>query len=192
MEPKGISGLLSPYIKRIRIKAALEYIKEGMDILDIGSGFGEIINLLPENANYTGIEKDEYLFNYCKNKYPEKKFIQADAEEIVEDLREKFDIILLLSVLEHLKNPLKLLNSLSEKLKKNGRIIIYAPSPKAKYPIKIFSKLGILSKSAEEEHQNFFNLKDLEENLKNTGLKIIKCKNFFFGLTYLLVLEKFS
>jgi len=190
VKPAGISGILSPFVKRFRIKGALKYIKSGSDLLDIGCGFGEIIEYLPENVKYIGIEKDEYLWKYCKEKYKEKEIILGEAEEISKKLTSSFDVILLLSVIEHLKEPLDFLYLLKDLLKEKGKIIIYAPSPKAEKILFIFSKLGILSKIASKEHKNLFEASYLIEKLKEKGFKFIKKKNFFFGLSYLLVFEK--
>lgn len=190
MKPEGISGLFSPFVKKFRIKIALKYIEPGMEILDIGCGFGEIIKNLPEGSIYTGIEKDEYLFNFCKEKYPEKKFLFGNAEEIIFNLKEKFDIILLLSVIEHLKNPIQFLPLLEEKLKEKGKILIYSPSPKAKEILKFGSKVGILSKIAQEEHQNLLPSKELIKKMEKFSFALIYRKNFFLGLSYFLAFEK--
>lgn len=190
MKPEGISGLLSPFVKKFRIKIALKFIKEGMEVLDIGSGFGEIIKSLPSEINYTGIERDEFLFKYLKEKYPQRRFFSGDAELILEEIEGKFDLVLLLSVLEHLKNPEEFVNRLREKLKEKGKILIYTPSRKSKGILYFGSKLGLLSKIADQEHQNLFSKKDLIEKIEGYGFNLIFQKNFFFGLSYFLVFEK--
>lgn len=190
MKPEGISGLLSPFVKKFRIKIALKFIKEGMEVLDIGSGFGEIIKSLPSEINYTGIERDEFLFKYLKEKYPQRRFFSGDAELILEEIEGKFDLVLLLSVLEHLKNPEEFVNRLREKLKEKGKILIYTPSRKSKGILYFGSKLGLLSKMADQEHQNLFSKKDLIEKIEGYGFNLIFQKNFFFGLSYFLVFEK--
>lgn len=190
MKPEGISGLLSPFVKKFRIKIALKFLKAGMDVLDIGSGFGEIISFLPDGVNYTGIEKNEYLFNFCKEKYPEKRFIPQDAEEVIQEIEEKFDAVLLLSVIEHLKSPEDFLFKLKENIKERGKILIYTPSKKSKKIISLGSKLGLLSKIAGEEHQNLFSKKDLIEKIEGYGFNLIFQKDFFFGLSFFLAFEK--
>ncbi len=187
---KNISGILSPYVKKIRIKGSLKYIKEGNDVLDIGCGFGEIIRYLPKNVKYVGIEKDEYLWKYCKEKYKEREIILGEAEEIVKNLNSSFDVILLLSVIEHLKEPLDFLFFLKNLLKEKGKMVIYAPSPKSEKILFFCSKLGILSRVAEKEHKNLIEASHLVEKLKEKGFKFIRKKNFFFGLSYLILFER--
>ncbi|MEJ5166729.1 MAG: class I SAM-dependent methyltransferase [Thermoanaerobaculia bacterium] len=192
MKTEGISGLLSPFVKKFRIEIALKFIKEGMEVLDIGPGFGEIIKSLPSEVKYTGIERDEYLFKYLKEKYPQRKFISGDAELILEEIEGKFDVVLLLSVIEHLKNPEELINRLKEKLKEEGKILIYTPSRKAKGILYLGSKLGLLSKIAEGEHQKLFNKNDLIEKIEGLGFNLIFQKDFFLSLSLFLVFEKKS
>lgn len=159
-------------------------------MLDIGSGFGEIIKSLPAKVKYTGIERDEYLFNYLTEKYPERRFFFGDAELILGEIEGKFDLVLLLSVLEHLKNPEEFINRIKEKLKEKGEILIYTPSKKSKGILYLGSKLGLLSKIADQEHQNLFKKKDLIEKIESYGFHLIFQKNFFFGLSFFLVFEK--
>lgn len=190
MKPNGISGIASGYVKSFRIKAAIKYIGKNSNVLDIGCGFGEIIKFLPDETKYTGIERDEYLYNYCKEKYPEKNFIFGMAEKIINKIEDKFDVILLLSVIEHLNNPFEFILNLKNILKEKGKIIIYTPSPKAKIFLSIGSKIGILSKIAEKEHTDLIDFFKLKEKFIENGYEFILKKNYLFGLSYLIVFEK--
>lgn len=187
---RGISGVLSPLIKKIRIKKALKFIKSGDKILDIGAGFGEIIKFLPEGVNYTGIEKNDYLFNFLKESFKDKKFYFGDANEKINKIEDKFDVILLLSVIEHLENFENFLKTLKEKLKDNGKILIYSPSPFSKFFLNFFSKLGLLSRFAADEHKKIYSLKELKKILIGNGYEIKNEKKIFFGLSYFLTAYK--
>lgn len=190
MKPKGIDGIASGFVKKFRIKASLKYIEENSNVLDIGCGFAEIAEFLPEEIKYIGIEKDEYLFNYCKKKYPKKTFLFGSAEEIIKKLDDKFDVILLLSVIEHLNNPFKFILNLKNILKEKGKIIIYTPSKKAKIFLSIGSKIGILSKVAEKEHKSLIDFFKVKEILVQNGYKFVSKKNYLFGLSYIIIFEK--
>lgn len=53
-------------------------IKETSTILDIGSGTGEMVNLLSKNYNIHGVDKSEPMIKLSKTKFPNGKFINAD------------------------------------------------------------------------------------------------------------------
>ncbi len=190
MKEREISGILSYAVKKVRIKNALKFIKEGDFVLDIGCGFGEIIKEMPKNVIYEGIEKNGFLYNYCKEKYPERKFYFGDCREILKDIKNLYNVILLLSILEHLENPENLFEETFEKLKDKGKLIVYTPSKFAKFFLKIGSTLGFLSKMAKEEHKNLYNKRQVKNFGKIVGYEIIFEKDLFLGLSFLIVFEK--
>ncbi len=190
MKKNEISGIFSFAIKKVRIKNALKFIKKEDLVLDIGCGFGEIIKKMPKNVIYEGIEKNEFLFNYCKEKYPERKFYLGDCKEILKNLKNQYDVILLLSILEHLENPEDLFKKTFEKLKDKGKLIVYTPSKSAKFFLKLGSALCLLSKVAKEEHKNLYNKGEVKNFGKIAGYEIIFEKDFFLGLSFLIVFEK--
>lgn len=53
-------------------------IKKTSTILDIGSGTGEIVNILSKNFDIHGIDKSYSMIKLSKSKFPNSKFIHAD------------------------------------------------------------------------------------------------------------------
>ena len=53
-------------------------IKKTSTILDIGSGTGEIVNILSKNFDTHGIDKSDAMIKLSKTKFPNNKFINAD------------------------------------------------------------------------------------------------------------------
>jgi len=53
-------------------------IKKTSNILDIGSGSGEIVNLLSNDCNIQGIDKSNSMIQLAKSKFPNRNFINAD------------------------------------------------------------------------------------------------------------------
>ena len=93
-------------------------------ILDFGCGKGHFLTLCNKiNTNSYGVE----LNIENRNLLLEKKII---VKENVDDFEIKFDLIFLNHVLEHLSDPVKILNSLKDKLNPNGEIIIEVPHAK--------------------------------------------------------------
>ena len=103
-----------------------------LNILDFGSGSGVNIKMLSKfgfvNIYEPHIETKKYLKLKYKNK---KKF------KILEKINQnKFDLIVLADVLEHIKFDKKKLKELSKNLNKNGHILITVPAYKLLFSIK--------------------------------------------------------
>ena len=117
-----------------RIKWILENIESGQQILDLGCSQGIISILAAQKNNHVlgiDIEKDaiDFAENLISNKYVDTKdnvgFICADYYDY--HITEKFDVIIMTEVLEHLENPKGFIKKSVQNLKENGRIIITVP-----------------------------------------------------------------
>lgn len=99
------------------------------NILEVGAGNGDFSDkFITEKINsLTMTELDDYNFLYLKKKYKRFKKIKVIKKNIFK-IKKKFDVILYLHVLEHIKNDYKELKRASELLKKNGYLIILAPA----------------------------------------------------------------
>ncbi|GAG18980.1 unnamed protein product, partial [marine sediment metagenome] len=101
----------------------------------------------------------------------------------------KYDSIVMCAVLEHLKNPVKIIKHLKTHLNPKGRIIMTVPTKAAHIPLKIFS---ILDSSAPKEHikehiyRSFNSIKSMVEEC---NMKIIHHDYFQLRMNQLIVLE---
>jgi len=111
---------------------ANEYIcyQKNEKILDIGCGPADILNYLPKETDYTGIDMNkDYIMN-AQRKYPDKKFVCADittSDFVLEN--ELFDTVFFIGVQHHLSDSemeatLKFAKS---KVKKGGRLLALEP-----------------------------------------------------------------
>ena len=118
------------------IKYCLNFIKKYLkgDIAEIGAGCGSFTrHYLNENiASLTLTEKDEKNIDILNGKYINKKFITVTKKTIYE-LEKKFDTILYLHVLEHIKEDEKEIEEASKKIKNDGILIIMAPAHQKMY-----------------------------------------------------------
>ena len=109
----------------------LEYSKGCKNVLDIGCGRGEFLEVLKENGiNAKGIDIDEDMVNYCQSKGLNVE--KADAIEYLDNLEDKsLDGIFLDQVVEHLepKYLIKLLERCYKKLKFGYHIVIETVNP---------------------------------------------------------------
>jgi 2-polyprenyl-3-methyl-5-hydroxy-6-metoxy-1,4-benzoquinol methylase len=114
---------------------------------------------------------------------PEGKFISTKIEEFVPE--RKFDTILMINILEHVGDPVKILQKITEWLSDDGKLIIQVPNADA-LNRRLGVKMGLLSHSTdlsshdkEIGHQRMFNLETLINTVKNANLNIIKSGGFF-------------
>ena len=102
--------------------------QNGNKILDIGCGTARILNFLPKDVDYTGIDISSEYISKAKNIYKERgKFlnIKFDVDEI--NNLSDYDIVLLNGVLHHLTDyeAEKIIELANKALKPNGRLISY-------------------------------------------------------------------
>lgn len=95
---------------------------EGKNWLDFGTGYGAILDeLKPRAKTCCGLEPNLKQRTYLANKG------YTIYKSLPEISRQKFDVITLFHVFEHLSRPIETLVELKDRLNKNGRIIIEVP-----------------------------------------------------------------
>lgn len=103
------------------------YIKEGVSILDIGCYTADLLEVLPKVVDYYGIDTDEEALEIARERGA--KVFRADLEtQNIAVFNRKFDIIITSELLEHLKDPEKLLLQINDLLKENGVLLVSLPN----------------------------------------------------------------
>lgn len=148
------------------------------NILDLGCGNGSTLAWIKEK----GMCKNTYGIDISKECYEKKNidfYLNEDLEQSESFFKNiKFDIILILDVLEHLIDPDTFLKKVLNCLKKNGSIILCIPNIRHYSIFKnIFIKgdfhytdSGILDKT----HLRFYTKKSIIRFLANNNLTIKK------------------
>ncbi|ESA33022.1 methyltransferase type 11 [Leptolyngbya sp. Heron Island J] len=99
-------------------------------ILDIGCADGSLGQYLKDfDCHITGVDISIDMLSIAKNYCDESHVIDLDNEDISNTLEDKvFDVIVCADVLEHLKNPSKILLQIKKLLKSDGFIIASIPN----------------------------------------------------------------
>ena len=105
------------------------------------------------------------------------KTILLDIEKDVPSLDKKFDVIIFADILEHLRDPEKVLKRYLQFLKPNGKIVVSLPNI-ANWSIRIkllfgsfrYTETGILDKT----HLHFYTLQTAKDFLRNSGITLQK------------------
>ena len=119
------------------IKYCLSFIKKYIygDILEVGAGCGSFTrNYLDINSisSLTLTERDKKNIYILNSKFKKKKKIKV-LKRFTRKLNKKYNVILYLHVLEHIKNDYQEINEAVKKLKKSGFLIILAPAHSKMY-----------------------------------------------------------
>ena len=148
---------IDEFLKKEKIKKINKF-----KILDIGSGLGIFpYKMKKKNYNITGLDPDIKSCLHIK-KNLKIKCIHGDFLKI--SIKEKFNMITLNKVIEHVSDPTKMLNKAKKVLKKNGLIYIEVPDIKA----------SIKGKNREEFHIDHLHV--FSKNSLNFLTKKIKFK----------------
>jgi 2-polyprenyl-3-methyl-5-hydroxy-6-metoxy-1,4-benzoquinol methylase len=102
-------------------------------ILEIGPGVGEVLELLTKDLGYTNfaaIDISKEVVDYCNQLLPNSTQLVENSIEFLRNHKNKFDCIIMFHVLEHVpKSEIRsFLNAIYEALKENGVLLIEVPN----------------------------------------------------------------
>ncbi len=143
-------------------------------ILEVGPGIGNFTKLLSGYRNVTGIEiNTQYLSRATNNKNNKCTVGHGDIEKGKYFFKnKKFDTVVCLNVLEHIKDDEKALCNIYRLLNKNGVLILLVPSHNFLYS-KYDKLLG---------HYRRYNITDVRNKLSKCGFEKISARYFnWFG-----------
>ena len=160
-----------------QIRNILEHAKEGK-LLDLGCNDGYILwalNRYNKFIRMLGVDMDEKKIAHAQ-RYGFATFQCSTIEDF--ECHEKFDTITLINVLEHVDDPMTVLNKARTWLSRNGVLIIHVPNSEG-LNRRLGLKMGLIKSSHELSdrdvkvgHKRFFNQSLLKVMTENAGLKV--------------------
>lgn len=161
------------------------YLKAGTDsILEMGPAEGVMTDfLVPLAKDITIVEGSELFASDLKRRYP-----KADIHcSLFEDFHpeKKYDVIVMGHVLEHVEDPVAILEKAKDWLDDDGFIFAAVPNAHS-----IHRQAAVLMGLQEKEnsmseldwyhgHRRVYNIEEFNEDFMNAGLKIRKCGGYW-------------
>lgn len=184
--PDHISGLLSPFLRNRRFRAAQPYIGTGR-VLDIGCGTG-LLTAWVAPGSYLGVDLDEESIDIARHTHPGHAF-QTLTEFEAQPPTEPFDTIVGLAVIEHVPSPEGWLRQMAGLLKPNGRIVLTTPHPRYRRIHEFGASLRIFSKEGAEEHHILLDGELMRKTAAAAELELERTQRFLCGANQLFLLR---
>ena len=173
------------FFKEFRAEITINFLLENLknpkrkiNFLEIGSGQGFLMNAaLKTNWKIKGVDYQSEPIKKI-NKKVLSFFIENDPSKFINDSiknKDRFDIIVIQNVLEHVINPEKLISNLSKILNRNGILLLQVPidySPLQNLAMKE-KKINKEYWYSPPQHLNYFNIQNLKKFLKKSNFNII-------------------
>lgn len=160
----------------------IEHLVSRKNIFDVGAATGYFLNLARNRGWHTaGIEISEYAANLAKSKGHKVSCGQLPQVKI----EDKFDVVTMWDVLEHLDNPEKYLKIINRILvSDNGWLIINTINRESLWAKLLGSRWQLI---VPPEHLFYYSKKSLELLLEQTGFEIERIKSVGkkFSLSYI-------
>lgn len=169
-------------------------VKNGIhpEFLDYGFGGGTFVKMIAEKGfKITAAEVNEYkckrLTNYSKEKHLSIDTVNLSEMPCEKLGKDRYDVITLFQVLEHIPDPLQLLRSLFSTQKTGGILYLECPNNDAFY-LKVknmvrsyFKRENFYNSLNPPQHIHGFNRLSLSKILKMSGYKPIEIKDYAYG-----------
>lgn len=173
--------ILHWYPERIIAKTS-----KNSNVLELGIGHGYSCSLF-ENyyADYTVIEGSEDMISKYKNdkNSTKAKIIHSYFENF--EKKEKYDVVIMGFILEHVDNPDLILKKFKELISENGKCYIAVPNAECLHR-RFGAKAGLLDDVMQLSegdlafgHKRLYSVQSLEELLESCGYKVLKKEGIF-------------
>ena len=150
----------------------------GARVLEIGAGIGNITSWLVPRDFYVASDINPHYLDYLKNLALGKPYLQVariDLEDpkCFEPWAGRFDTVVCLNVLEHVRDPVIALRNMHEALAPGGRVVLYVPQDQKRYS-SLDEVLG---------HRCRYSKEMLSDELRSTGFEVEDLRDFnHFGV----------
>ena len=164
-----------------------------LEVLELGCGYGAtyLVALQPFLRRAIGVD---FHIEPKLHRLPGYIFYEGPIEEMLPRLEgEQLDVVMLISVLEHLREPQAILESVWSMLKPSGLLLINVPTWFGKGVLEFSAfRLGLSPKVEMDDHKMYYGKRDLWPLLVRAGFKPsqIRLRYHKFGLNLFAAAQK--
>lgn len=143
-----------------------------LDVLELGCGYRASLLVALRDRLRRGVGVDFQIDPAVRDIAP-LEFFEGPIEETLPKLADaSFDVVMLISVLEHLSAPLAALESARRLLKPGGLLLINVPTWRGKFFLEFSAfRLGLSPKVEMDDHKMYYDKRDLWPLLIRAGFK---------------------
>lgn len=168
-----------------------KYRRKGK-LLDVGCGLGHVLRNLEKDFQTTGVDINKWAIIKAKTVSPKSKFVFMRAEEISK-INERFDVIVMRHLVEHLDKPEQVLSSIQKALNDNGLLLLATPNP-CNFMARLKGKEWVGFK--DKTHVSIKKPREWLSILKKNGFSIVlKTSDGFWAVPYVplipVIFQKF-
>jgi SAM-dependent methyltransferase len=164
-----------------------------LDALDIGCGYHATLLQTISPRLRSGLGIDVRIAAEAKQ-VSRLAFIEGTIEQMLPSLEsEQFDLVLLISVLEHLAEPLWTLQECYRLLRPGGVLLINVPTWRGKWFLEFSAfRLGTSPVCEMDEHKMYYDVRDLWPMLVKAGFlpSCLDLRYHKFGLNLFAVVQR--
>jgi SAM-dependent methyltransferase len=162
------------------------------DVLDIGCGYEATQLRAIAPRIHTGVGLDSKVSDAAKAT-PGLRFLEGTAEQLLPTLEPgSFDVVMLISVLEHIWEPLGALQQCRRALRSGGSLVVNVPNWRGKEMLELAAfrlRMSPTAADALDDHKTYYDKSDLWPLLVKSGFKSsqIRMRYHKFGLNLFAV-----
>ena len=190
MTHQETEGVLSPFIRDIRLRKVASYIRSNTTILDLACGEGYLRQFLPSDCTYYGVDR--------VSPSSAARFTDFIALDLMEDsslqhlhewLPKKPNYLTCIAFLEHITNPGHFVTTYKRLMGEYGKLIGTTPHPRGRLIHDSLSCVYLCSRHGAEEHEQFLGKEEIENIAACSGGTLSVYRQFLVGLNQLFVIE---
>ncbi|HEX8881493.1 MAG TPA: class I SAM-dependent methyltransferase [Candidatus Acidoferrum sp.] len=167
-------------VARMRFRAAYPFIKRGTRVCDLGCGLEAAFLDYAADRIANGVGLDDQVADGAPGRW---RRVRADLRSPLPFADGEFDHVVMLAVLEHLKDPEKVLVEAFRVIAPGGSLIMTWPSSTVDPILSVLHKLRLVSDEMESsEHQKRIPPETLKQMLRRIGFQKFVHRRFEFGL----------
>ncbi len=165
-----------------KLKLIKKYHPQAQSVLDYGTATGEFLQYLSKKTfSVSGVEPNEKARDYAN------KLLDDKVQVSIDDINEKFDIITLWHVLEHIENLEELIIKLRQHLQPNGILLVAVPNFKS-YDAWHYKEYWAAYDTP--RHLWHFSPLAIEKLFQKHGMKVLDQKPLYFDSFYVSLLSE--